>query len=332
MCSLLCKYVSLPVLVIMLAISGCAGPLDLMIGAIAESQMTPEGLGISAANYRSYDCKFLTGNIKGFKEQMKKESDKRSWQWHIDAMNQVRAEKNCPPMDGLGVKAAGSSLTSAGEHVIGVVMEPVTPALASVLGMSSTAGVFIVEAIKNMPAERAGIKAKDVVLEVDGTAIGSPQELNKAVGRMQLETKAKVKVWRDGHRKTFMMEVASILNAPSSQVATALPPATSNSSAPPYVGPVFYAYCFYTDVALRKHWTSNVFEIVSDTEAPRKIATMRSDFYEFVSSNNKVSVDEKAFCKYFDTWSQADSEREKMPSLFRFNSVDYIEIFWKSRF
>ncbi|NOS98767.1 MAG: hypothetical protein HOP25_09900, partial [Methylotenera sp.] len=52
--------------------------------------MTPESLGISAATYRGWGCDMLNRNVESFEKERLKATDKRSWQWNIDAMNQIR--------------------------------------------------------------------------------------------------------------------------------------------------------------------------------------------------------------------------------------------------
>jgi hypothetical protein len=317
----------LAVAVFMLA--GCAGPLDLLLGGIAESQMTPEGIGATAATYRGYDCDFLARNIQAFEQQMTtdtdKRIDKRIWKWHIDAMNQVRAEKNCAA-SGVASTVISPGRPAAGQAVIGVRMEPVTSSLATALGLSSIKGALVIETVKGMPAEKAGIKPMDVILEIDGQSIGSPQETVGAVSRIRVGTKTKVQVWRDRHLKTFMVNVVS-----SSQTSAA--PAATKASAKSLVttfaatGPVVYSYCFYTDVATRRHWTSNVFDVIS-TPGVDQTQPMGNAFYQFLNTQNKLNANEQAYCPIYDTRMQAENEWNKTRKLYRFATVQNNEVVW----
>lgn len=223
----------------LLALGGCAGPLDLMLNGMAQAQLTPEGVGATAVAYRGYDCNFLARNIETFQEKMNADPDKRIWKWHIDAMNQVRAEKNCAVAGATpSVAAAGSPGVPTPEHgLIGLRMEALTPTLATALGLESNKGALVIEAVKGLPADKAGIKAMDVVLAVAGQNISSPQELSNVVSRMRVGYRAEVDVWRDRSRKTLMVEVGSSAQMIASQatikaplpLATARPVATGKS-------------------------------------------------------------------------------------------------------
>lgn len=81
---------------------------------------------------------------------------------------------------------------------IGVGIAPLSPALASELGLKDGAGVLIQEVFPGEPADRAGLKSYDVVVDVNGRKIETPREFMVTVGGIRVGSKARLKVIRDG--------------------------------------------------------------------------------------------------------------------------------------
>ena len=65
-------------------------------------------------------------------------------------------------------------------------------------GLDAPRGVGIEGVLPGQPAAQAGIRAKDVILEVDGRAIASPRELQRVISITPVGTPVKVSLWRDG--------------------------------------------------------------------------------------------------------------------------------------
>ena len=59
-------------------------------------------------------------------------------------------------------------------------------------------GLFIAGVVKGSGAEAAGLKARDQILEVDGTKVSSTQEINEIRDKKQIGDKMKFKILRDG--------------------------------------------------------------------------------------------------------------------------------------
>ena len=82
-------------------------------------------------------------------------------------------------------------------------MQPIDDKIADELKLSSRNGVYIVEVSKNSAAEKAGIKAGDVLTAIDSTKITSSASVQEAVSRFSPGDKAVITVLRDGKEKTF---------------------------------------------------------------------------------------------------------------------------------
>jgi serine protease Do len=81
---------------------------------------------------------------------------------------------------------------------LGVSVQPVTPDLARSFGLKNEKGALISEVMKDSPAEKAGFKAGDIILEFDGKPITDMHELPRLAAVTPIGKKAVVKVLRDG--------------------------------------------------------------------------------------------------------------------------------------
>jgi len=66
-------------------------------------------------------------------------------------------------------------------------------------------GVELQQVVPNTPADKAGMKAGDIITEFDGKKIENPDDIRKALGEKKPGDKVKVKVQRDG--ETLELEV-----------------------------------------------------------------------------------------------------------------------------
>ena len=58
------------------------------------------------------------------------------------------------------------------------------------------------------PADKAGIKANDVIVEVDGKSIDSSRDLTKTIADIEVGKKTTVTLLRDGKEKTVNVKIA----------------------------------------------------------------------------------------------------------------------------
>ena len=64
-----------------------------------------------------------------------------------------------------------------------------------------TSGVIVTSVVKNSPAEKGGIEAGDVVIEVNGTKVSSMAEFKYELYKYKPNDKIKVKINRNGSEK-----------------------------------------------------------------------------------------------------------------------------------
>jgi len=90
---------------------------------------------------------------------------------------------------------------------LGVSVQGITEDIAKNLGLKTAEGALVSDVFKGDPAEKAGIKTGDVIVEIDGKLIKDTHELIKIVAGVAVGATVKIKVLRDGRQKTFTVKV-----------------------------------------------------------------------------------------------------------------------------
>jgi serine protease Do len=80
---------------------------------------------------------------------------------------------------------------------IGVTIGEVDDAMAEALGLDHAHGVAVNEARKGSAGERAGIRTGDVILNIDGSEVNTPSEIQGIVAQHRAGEKIILHVWRD---------------------------------------------------------------------------------------------------------------------------------------
>ena len=88
---------------------------------------------------------------------------------------------------------------------LGIEPQELTPELASTLALPGADGVLIRAVLKSGPADRAGVQARDVVLEIDGKATHDVTSLLAQIAALTPGTQTRLKVLRE--RKSVEVEV-----------------------------------------------------------------------------------------------------------------------------
>jgi len=149
-------------------------------------------------------------------------------------------ETNSGANDGVGfavpisaVKRSIAQLREDGEAeyaYIGVTSQPLYPQLASKLGIDSTFGGLVSEVVSGGPAEEAGIEGGDdklrfqaaqyrtggdVILQVDGHDIVSPDDLAEVISAHRPGDEVTVTILRDNERKEIELKLGKRPDTPS---------------------------------------------------------------------------------------------------------------------
>jgi serine protease Do len=90
---------------------------------------------------------------------------------------------------------------------IGISVQDITPVMAQGLGLPLERGVVVVDLDAEGPADRAGLKTRDVILSVNGQQIETARQLQNDIFRRQGGEKIMVAVQRGDYRLNRTLEV-----------------------------------------------------------------------------------------------------------------------------
>ncbi|HXY37912.1 MAG TPA: Do family serine endopeptidase [Planctomycetaceae bacterium] len=86
---------------------------------------------------------------------------------------------------------------------LGVGIQPVKDTVAAVLHVSPGEGAVVGEIKPNSPAEKAGLKTYDVILDLNGQKVSGPTDLASVVERLDVGKTYPITIVRDGKRMTL---------------------------------------------------------------------------------------------------------------------------------
>lgn len=90
---------------------------------------------------------------------------------------------------------------------IGVSIQNITPELMSAMGLTSRDGALVSQVVEDSPAEKAGIREGDVIVEFNGNTILDSDDIRNAVGYIERGRKADISYIRDGKKYTTKIAV-----------------------------------------------------------------------------------------------------------------------------
>lgn len=93
---------------------------------------------------------------------------------------------------------------------LGVRFQPLTPDLAKSFGLDSDKGALIASVEKGAPADKAGLKAGDIILEFDGNPIKEGNELPRYVAATPIDKKVKLVIFRDKKKQEVFLTVGKL--------------------------------------------------------------------------------------------------------------------------
>ncbi|RVD46775.1 PDZ domain-containing protein, partial [Mesorhizobium sp. M8A.F.Ca.ET.023.02.2.1] len=108
---------------------------------------------------------------------------------------------------------------------LGVEIQPVTPDVASAIGLDHPAGALVSQVNDGSPAAKAGVETGDVITSFAGQDVKDPKDLSRAVADVAPGARKTLDVWRKGKAMRISVDVGRN----SDDVKTA---STGDSSAP----------------------------------------------------------------------------------------------------
>jgi serine protease Do len=104
-----------------------------------------------------------------------------------------------------------AQLKSEGEVTrgwLGVAIQDLSKEMAEYYGLKDRKGVLVADVFEGDPADKAGIQAKDIILEVNDEKIETSRQLTAMIAGLKVGDTAKVEVLRNGKEKTFSVKLA----------------------------------------------------------------------------------------------------------------------------
>ncbi len=111
------------------------------------------------------------------------------------------------------VKKIAAQLRDKGKVVrgyLGIYFQPVTPELAEQLDMKKPVGALVAQVIKGSPADKAGLKNGDVIIEYDGKDVENWHDLPALVADTPVGKDVEVVVIRDGDEKELEVHIGEM--------------------------------------------------------------------------------------------------------------------------
>jgi Do/DeqQ family serine protease len=120
------------------------------------------------------------------------------------------------------VRVVVASAKSGGAAVkrpwLGAKLQPVTADIADSMGLKRPAGALIANVTPESPAARAGLKAGDVIVSVDGQEVDDPNAFDYRFGTKPLGGTATLGLLRGGHEVTVPVALETAPEAPRNEI------------------------------------------------------------------------------------------------------------------
>ncbi|MFZ8825803.1 MAG: Do family serine endopeptidase [Candidatus Caldipriscus sp.] len=111
---------------------------------------------------------------------------------------------------------------------LGIFMQDVDQNIAKHFKLKKPQGVIVTDVVKGSPAEKAGIKSGDLVLEIDGREVKNSIQLRAYVQSKKPGDKVKLKVLRDGKEMVISVNLGSADKFASAQPSKERSPNTKD--------------------------------------------------------------------------------------------------------
>lgn len=107
----------------------------------------------------------------------------------------------------LALAVVGSQAKSGKSGWLGVYIQNIDRDLMESEDLPSTDGVLITDVVDDSPAEEAGLKRGDVILEYDGNEVRSVNRLTRVIERTEPGDKKELTIWRDGAKDNIIVTI-----------------------------------------------------------------------------------------------------------------------------
>jgi len=103
---------------------------------------------------------------------------------------------------------------------LGIIIQDLTPELAKSFGLKDQQGILVAQVSDDSPAEKAGLKQGDVIIELAGKPVGKVGAFRNLVALKAPGSKEKITVLRNGERKTLSITIGKLPDSEPAAVGT----------------------------------------------------------------------------------------------------------------
>lgn len=96
---------------------------------------------------------------------------------------------------------------------LGVGIQDLTPDLAAYYNIEDQKGALVTQVFNGDPAEKAGIKTNDIIIEADGKKVSS-RDLSRTIANSPVGERIPITILRDGEEKTLYVELVKRAGSP----------------------------------------------------------------------------------------------------------------------
>ena len=93
---------------------------------------------------------------------------------------------------------------------LGIRMDEVDHDAAEFFNLDRPQGVLVADVIKDSPAGRAGLKKRDIILELDGRVVDNLYQLRNSISLMEPGTRAVLAIIRDGKKMDIKVKIGTL--------------------------------------------------------------------------------------------------------------------------
>ena len=90
---------------------------------------------------------------------------------------------------------------------LGVGIQDLTPELADYYNLKDQKGALVTQVYEEDPADKAGIKTSDIIIEVNGEKVSSSRELSRTIASSRVGEQIPITILRDGKEETVHVQL-----------------------------------------------------------------------------------------------------------------------------
>lgn len=102
---------------------------------------------------------------------------------------------------------------------LGITVQDLTPDLAKALGVPLAEGAVVVEVAEGSPAQKAGLKPRDIITSINGRAMRTSSEVRNELGLTPVGERVEIRVLREGRPLTLAGRIGEVGGPSSGGVA-----------------------------------------------------------------------------------------------------------------